>query len=103
APRSFIGGVYRRTPFADLKGPRRSGGALGRRGLQSEFRHGDLAHPELLDLAGHGGGEILDELPVGGDLERRDAAAAERGELITAHIRPRSSFHPRHHFFAVFL
>src|SRR5678815_5117971 len=69
--------------------------------MEPEFRHGHFAHPELLDFAGHGGGELVHELPVGWNLEGRNPDSAKCGEFFTAHVPSGSSFHPRHHFFAV--
>src|SRR3982750_3582353 len=50
--------------------------------FEAELGYGDLAHLELLDLAGDGHGELVGRLPVAGDLEVGEALAAEVSELI---------------------
>src|SRR4051794_11023167 len=49
---------------------------------QPELLDRELAHVELLDLAGDGHRIVVDDLPVAGDLEGGDAAAAGGGELL---------------------
>src|SRR6266498_3159839 len=46
----------------------------------------DLAHPELLHLAGHGHRERVDEAHVVRDLEQRDLAAAEFLQLVLVEL-----------------
>src|SRR6185503_11567015 len=76
-------------------------GALLRGAFEPELRDGHLAHPELLHLARHRRRELVDELPVRGNLERGDPAAAERGQLLAADRRRGLPLHPRHHFLPV--
>ncbi len=50
--------------------------------------HGFLAHLELLDLAGDGHREFVDELHVAGNLEVGDACLAERLSPSSSRVSP---------------
>src|ERR1019366_2231050 len=85
-------------------GPVRSeggSGGLGPRGCRkAEFGDGDLAHLELLHLAGTGLREVAADPQIPGDLEWRDLAGTvgaqlPRGEVLGGHELPLGAeFHP---------
>ena len=54
----------------------------GRRLLEPQFLDGLLADLVLLDLAGDGHGEAVDELDVAGRLEMRQLLAAEVADFV---------------------
>src|SRR2546421_8419665 len=88
-------------PMAGGALPGRSGRSLRGRRLQPELGDGDLAHLELLDLAGHRHGELVDELDVAGDLEVGDLAPAELPELLRCGGGVLPEPDPGHDLFAV--
>src|SRR5215217_6236085 len=70
-------------------------------GCQSELLDGDLPHPELLDLAGHGHREAIDQLPVARDLERGDIPTAVVVKLLPGQAHAVTRLDPGHHLLAV--
>src|SRR5215472_8798206 len=74
-----------------------------RRLAEAELLDRGLAHLELLDLAGDGHRETVDELPVPGDLVGRDLALAPRRELLACSVRALTQFHPGHDLLAILL
>src|SRR5205823_478711 len=80
-----------------------SGGADGRRALEAQLLHRDLAHLDLADLAGDRHRVAVDELPVAGDLEGRDLALAEVRQLLASRRGTLAELDPGHHLLAVAL
>ena len=71
------------------------------RRLAGRARRSTLAHLELLDLAGDGHRELVDDLDVARDLVVGDAAAAELPQRVGVDVGARSQPDPRHQLLAV--
>src|SRR5438876_335931 len=69
--------------------------------FQSQFLCADLAHAELLDLAGHCRGELSDEFHVVRDFVGHDLTAAEVLKILRRERYAFLAFHPGHHLLAV--
>src|SRR5262249_40513207 len=61
---------------------------------QAQFLHDLLAHDELLDLAGHGHREFLDEIDIARDLVMRDLALAEGAHAVRVQALARAQLDP---------
>src|SRR5438874_6642257 len=68
--------------------------------FEAELADRHLAHLELLDLAGDGHGELVDRLPVAGNLEVGQALSTEGAEVVLAGDLALPERHPGHQLLA---
>src|SRR5437588_6872363 len=68
--------------------------------FEAELGDGDLAHLELLDLAGDGHRELVGRLPVAGDLEVGKALPAEVSEFVVGGTVALAEREPGHQLLA---
>src|SRR2546421_2335543 len=85
--------------FGPFDGSGRSG-RVGRGRLDPQLGYGDLAHSELLDLAGDRHREVVGETDISRDLVVGDTTAAETPHVVLGHLGPRPNLDPGHDLLA---
>src|SRR5215475_5438089 len=88
-------------PLQESAGGKPSCGGNGCRSLQPQLLDALVAHDKFLDLAGHGGGEGLDELDVARDFVMGDFSATILSQLLGTGRLPLTQSHPGHDLLAI--